>query len=104
MAGGYYHADTENGGHWGDPSEDLLFMLVDELYHPDNTFMVIEPDDTSLNWFASVSLLEDGSYEVEWRDMSRHDHELTVESDHGHIAKQLTRWLAARRYPGRPDL
>ena len=38
MAAGYYHADTEDGGHGDDPSEDLLFMLIDELRHPDNAF------------------------------------------------------------------
>jgi hypothetical protein len=102
VAGGYYHADTEDGGHWDDPSEDLLFMLIGELSHPGNTFVVIEPDDESMDWFASVSLLEDGTHEMEWRDMSRHDHELTVETDRGHIAKQLTIWLAARHYPGKP--
>lgn len=100
MAGGYYHADTEDGGRWDDPSEDLLFMLIDELFHPDNTFVVFEPVDESMDWFALASVLEDGTYEMEWRDMSRHDHALTVESDRGHIAKQLTIWLAARHYPG----
>ncbi len=102
MAGGYYHADTEDGRHWDDPSEDLLFMLVEELDHAANTFVVIEPDDESMDWFASVSLLEDGTYEVEWRDMSRRDHELTIETNRGHIAKELTRWLAARNFPGKP--
>jgi hypothetical protein len=27
MAGGYYYADSENGAHWDDPSEDLLFIF-----------------------------------------------------------------------------
>lgn len=102
MAGGYYHADTEDGEHWDDPSEDLLFMLIEGLDHTANTFVVIEPDDESMDWFASVSLLEDGTYEMEWRDMSRRDHELTVETDRGHIAKELTRWMAARHFPGKP--
>lgn len=78
MPGGYYHADTEDGGHRADLSEDLLFMIIDELYHPANTFVVIEPEDESMDWFASVSLLDDGTYEMEWRDMSRRDHELTA--------------------------
>ena len=102
MPGGYYHADTEDGGHWVDPSEDLLFMLINELYHPANTFVVIGPEDESMDWFASVSLLDDGTYEMEWRDMSRSDHELTVETDRGHIAKELTIWLAGRHFPGKP--
>lgn len=99
MAGRYYHADTEDGGHWDDPSEDLLFMLITELRHSDNTFVVIEPYDESADWFASVSLLEDGTYEMEWKDMSRRDHELTVETDRGRMAKELAIWLARRHYP-----
>ena len=55
----------------------------------------------AMDWFASVSLLDDGTHEIEWRDMSRHDHELTTETDRSHIAKELTRWLAARHFPGK---
>jgi len=77
-------------------------MLIKSFNHTDNTFVVIEPDDESMTWFASVSLLEDGTYEMEWRDMSRRDHELTVETHCGHIARELTLWLAARHYPGKP--
>ena len=61
---------------------------------------MIEPHEESLDWFASVSLLQDGTYEMGWRDMSRRDHELTVERDRGHIAKDLTIWLSARHRPG----
>lgn len=102
MASGYYHADTEDGSHEDDPSEDVLFMLIDDLYHPRNTFLIIEPDDESQDWFASVTLQDDGTYELEWRDMSRHDHELTVETDRSHIAKELIVWLGERHYPGLP--
>jgi hypothetical protein len=77
-------------------------MLIEELNHTDNTFVTIESDDKSMTWFASVSLLEDGSYEMEWRGMSRDDHELTIETDRGRIAREITLWLAARSYPGKP--
>ena len=103
MTSGYYHADTENGDHVDDPSEDVLFALIEELDHKDNTFVLIEPAEEQMGWFASVSLLEDDTYELEWRDMHRRDHELTVETDRGHIAKELTRWLANRRFPGKPE-
>jgi hypothetical protein len=99
---GYYHADTEGGEYWDDPSEDLLFMLIGELRYPANTFVIIEPDDASMDWFASVALTDGGAFEVEWRDMSRHDHELTVQTNIGRIAKELTIWLAERFHPARP--
>jgi hypothetical protein len=34
--------------------------------------------------------------------MSRHDHELTVQTNIGHIAKKLTIWLARRSHPVKP--
>ena|SRR5215204_2391784 len=99
MAADHYCADTENGEHVEDPSEDALFELIDELALPANTFVTITPADDDPSWYASVSLLEDGTYEVEHRDASRREHELTIETDLGHIAKELTIWLAARDYP-----
>lgn len=99
---GLYHADSEDGGHSENPSEDELFMLIDDLYHPHNTFVIIEPDDESQDWFASVTLQENGTYELEWRDMSRRDHELTVETSRSHMARELIVWLSQRHYPGMP--
>ena len=64
--------------------------------------MVIEPDDESMDWFASVSLLENGTYEMEWRDMSRRDHELTVETHRGHmrcIGHKPHSTTAGQRFP-----
>ena len=99
MAADYYDADTENGDHIADPSEDALFMLLQDLDPDGNTFVTINPADDS-GWYASVSLLDDGSYEVERRDPDRDQHELTTEADTNTIAKDLTIWLAARKYTG----
>ncbi|MEU4570488.1 hypothetical protein [Micromonospora sp. NPDC023956] len=101
MAADYYDADTENGDHIADPSEDALYMLLQDLDQPDNTFVTINPADDS-DWYASVSLLADGSYEVERRDPSHHQHEHTTETDISAIAQDLTIWLAGRDHPGRP--
>ncbi|MEU7918949.1 hypothetical protein [Micromonospora zamorensis] len=101
MAADYYDADTENGDHIADPSEDALYMLLQELHQPDNTFVTINPADDS-DWYASVSLLDDGSYEVERRDPRHHQHAHTTATDISAIAKDLTIWLAGRDYPGRP--
>jgi hypothetical protein len=99
---GIYHADTEDGTHEDDPSEDTLFSLIDDLYHPTNTFVIIEPEDEASDWFASVTLQDDGTYEMEWRDLSRGDHELTVETSRSHMARELIVWLSERHYPGSP--
>jgi hypothetical protein len=101
MAADYYDADTENGDHIADPSEDALFMLLQDLDPAGNAFVTINPADDS-GWYASVSVLEDGSYEVERRDPDHQQHELSTETDIAAIAKDLTIWLATREYPGRP--
>lgn len=101
MAADYYDADTENGDHIDDPSEDALFMLLEDLDHDGNTFVTINPADDS-GWYASVTFLDDGSYEVERRDPDRNQHELSTEADLSAITKNLTIWLADRDYPGQP--
>ena len=96
MPASYYRAESEDGDGIDDPSEDALFMMIDDLNQTDNTFVVIQPDTEDPAWFTSVAVLEEGGYEVEWRDMRRHDHELTVHQDTGQIAKDLTIWMAGR--------
>lgn len=102
MTAEYHAADTESGDHLDDPSEDALFMLINQLDHPDNTFVTVTPADDS-DWYASVSLLDDGNYEVERRDPRWREHDLTTAPDVSRIATDLTIWLAARGYPGRPQ-
>ncbi|WP_285632782.1 hypothetical protein [Actinoallomurus iriomotensis] len=102
MGADYYIADTENGDHIDDPSEDSLFMLLTDLNIADNTFVTINPADEEATWYASVSLLDEGTYEVENRDARRREHELSVQTDRNQIARDLTIWLARRHYPGRP--
>jgi hypothetical protein len=101
MAADYYDADTENGDHIADPSEDALFMLIQELEQGENAFVTITPADGS-DWYASVSLLDGGGYEVERRDCHHNLHEQATASDAAAIAHDLTIWLAARDYPDRP--
>jgi hypothetical protein len=35
-------ATNEAGETWDDPSEDMLFMLIDELENPGNAFLIVE--------------------------------------------------------------
>lgn len=98
----YYHADTENGDHIADPSEDALFMLIADLDHGENTFVTITPADDDPAWFASVSLLDDGTFEVERRDTRRGEHELATQTVIADLAKELTVWLAGRNVSDQP--
>jgi hypothetical protein len=98
----YYCADSENGDHIDDPSEDALFELISELDDADNTFLVIQPDEDDPVWFASVAVCDEGGYEIVLRDSTRREHKVTIETDIGAIANDLIIWLAARNLPGRP--
>ncbi|MDX3576453.1 hypothetical protein [Streptomyces sp. FL07-04A] len=96
VAADYYCADSENGDHVDDPSEDALFMLISNLNGTDNTFVVIQPDEDDPAWFASVAVLDEGGYEIVRRDTTRREHDVTIETSINRIAGDLTKWLAAR--------
>ncbi|MFE7215130.1 hypothetical protein ACFU93_35350 [Streptomyces sp. NPDC057611] len=96
MAAEYYCADSENGDHVDDPSEDALFILISDLNITDNTFVVVQPDEDEPVWFASVAVLDEGGYEVVRRDTSRRDHDVITETSVDRIAGDLTKWMAAR--------
>ncbi|MFF7977178.1 hypothetical protein [Streptomyces sp. NPDC007905] len=103
MAARYYCADSENGDHVDDPSEDALFDLISELNDLDNTFVVIQPDEDDPAWFASVAVLDEGGYEIVLRDSTRREHQVTTDTDIDGIANDLIVWLAGRDFPGRPN-
>jgi hypothetical protein len=101
MSADYYRAETENGDDMDDPSEDGLFMLLRELNRVGNTFVSITPADSRAGWFASVSLLPNGTYET--TPMARGGkHEVFVQTSADEVAHDLTLWLAKRDYSGRP--
>ncbi|MFC8589785.1 hypothetical protein ACFUGD_35305 [Streptomyces sp. NPDC057217] len=96
VAADYYCADSENGDHIDDPSEDALFMLISDLNSTDNTFVVIQPDEDDPAWFASIAVLNEGGYEIVRRDTSRREHKVAIETSINQIAGDLIKWLAAR--------
>ncbi|MEV8403846.1 hypothetical protein [Streptomyces niveus] len=102
MGAEYYRADSESGDHIEDPSEDALFMLINDLNDTDNTFVVVQPDEDDPAWFTSVAVLDEGGYEVVRRDTTRREHDVATETGIDQIARDLTIWMAARDLPGRP--
>ncbi|MFJ4866941.1 hypothetical protein [Streptomyces sp. NPDC088748] len=102
MGAAYYRAESESGDHIEDPSEDALFMLIDNLNDSGNTFVVVQPDEDDPVWFTSVAVLDEGGYEVVRRDNTRREHDVVSETSIDRIARDLTIWMAARDYPGRP--
>ncbi|MER6915583.1 hypothetical protein ABT354_28255 [Streptomyces sp. NPDC000594] len=102
MGAEYYGADSENGDRIDDPSEDALFMMISDLDDSDNTFVVVRPDGDDPVWSASVTFLDEGGYEIVRRDTTRDEHRVTTATGIDDIARDLTLWLAARDFPGRP--
>ncbi|MFT2020519.1 hypothetical protein ACMA1D_32545 [Streptomyces sp. 796.1] len=104
MPAEYYVADSADGDHIDDPSEDALFLLFGDLNATDNRFVRIRPVADAATWRVSVTLRGPGRYEVVRRDAARGEHATDVVADIGHLAQDLTRWLAARDAPGlRPE-
>ncbi|MFC4470633.1 hypothetical protein ACFPH6_40115 [Streptomyces xiangluensis] len=95
MAADYYCADSENGDHIHDLSEDALFTLIGDLNDSGNTFVMIQSDEDDPAWLASVAILDEGGYETVHRDTTRPEHKVTIETDINRIAGDLTKWLAA---------
>ncbi|MFI1376020.1 hypothetical protein ACH4UY_28940 [Streptomyces longwoodensis] len=102
MGAQYFGADSENGDRVDDPSEDALFMMMSDLNDSDNTFVVVQPDEDDPVWFTSVAVLDEGGYEIVRRDTTRNEHEVTTAISINVIARDLTVWVAARDFPGRP--
>ncbi|MFB6527229.1 hypothetical protein [Streptomyces sp. NPDC056399] len=75
--------------------EDLIWR--DHVLSPDNTFVVVQPDEDDPVWFTSVAVLDEGGYEIVRRDTTRNEHEVTTLTSIDDIARDLTSWMAARR-------
>ncbi|MEU9058868.1 hypothetical protein AB0D13_08265 [Streptomyces sp. NPDC048430] len=101
MGAAYYRAESESGDRIEDPSEDALFMLIDDLNSSDNTFVIIQPDEDDPVWFSSVAVLDEGGYEVVRRDTTRREHDVVTETSIDRIARDLTIWMAARSISAR---
>lgn len=99
MAADRYDADSENGDHVADPSAEALLALLAALDREHNTFVTLTPA-AGCDWYASVSLLADGTYEVERRDPARPEPRLTTATDLPALVRELTDWLADRVGPG----
>jgi hypothetical protein len=90
-------ADTETGDYIDNPSEDQLRDLIAGLGRATGTFVTITPADDTRDWYASVSLLPDGTREIDRGDPAHGEqHTAATASSPGSIARDLTTWIAAR--------
>jgi hypothetical protein len=89
----YYIAESESGDVIADPSEDVLYMRIANLELPDNSFVTVQPPGEREDWYVVVALLEEGGYEVEYKDKSRGEHRVVNENEISDIAHELIIWL-----------
>jgi hypothetical protein len=93
----HFTADTETGDYIDDPTEDQLRDLIAGLGQGAGTFVTLTPADDDRDWYASVSLLPDGTTEIDCGDPARGEqHTATTTGTPGSIARDLTTWIAAR--------
>jgi hypothetical protein len=93
----HFTADTETGDYIEDPSEDQVAGLIAALGQAAGTFITLTPADEDRDWYASVSLLADGTTETDRGDPSRSEkHTGTTTASPAAIARDLTTWIAAR--------
>ena len=90
-------ADTETGDYIDDPTEDQLTELITGLGQATGSFVTIGPADDDRDWYASVSLLPDGTTEIEHGDPARGEHHRAITTaSPADIARDLSTWLATR--------
>ena len=86
-------ATSENGDVIDDPSEDALFMMLEDIDGGDGTYLIVESlTDSSGQTYAQTSRDDDGTYIVEHRNGSPDEHYGTVASDMRAAHSLLTGW------------
>jgi hypothetical protein len=93
----HFTADTENGTWIDDPTRDQLRELIAGLGHITGTFVTLTPASEDRDWYASVSLLPDGTTEIDRGDPDRGEqHTAATTASPAAIAADLAAWIAAR--------
>lgn len=86
-------AVPEVGRAWDDPSEDLIFALLDEIAGGAGTFLIIERTaDPTGQTYAQALRNDDGSYVVEYREGSADRHFGTLATDMRAAHALLSGW------------
>jgi len=86
-------AIMESGDTWDDPSEDLLFILLEDIRDKHELFLIVERvRDTSGQTYMQVIREEFSTYRLEYRDGSADRHFFAVTADMREAHDVLTKW------------
>ncbi|MDO9454506.1 hypothetical protein [Nocardioides sp.] len=89
-------ATAESGDTIDDPSEDALFLTLDDIEAGEGTHLIVDVlGDVTSRTFAQTSRNSDGSYIVEYRDGAAERHFGTIAPDVLTAHALLTGWAFA---------
>lgn len=94
-------AAMSSGVTWDDPSEDLMFILLSDVEEGAEQFIVVNRLDSEQE-YAQVTLSEDSTFLMEYRDGSADRHFAGQSTDKRVVHAAMTGW--AFRLPGWQDL
>ena len=86
-------AIMESGERWDDPSEDLLFILLEDIRDKHELFLIVERvRDASGQTYMQVIRDDDSKYRLEYREGSADCHFFAVTADMREAHDVLTKW------------
>jgi N6-adenosine-specific RNA methylase IME4 len=86
-------ATTESGEIWDDPSEDLLFILLEDIRDKDELFVIVERlADASGQTYMQAIRTADSRFRLEYRDGSAGRHFFAETADMRLAHDVLTKW------------
>lgn len=83
--------ETSDGEHYEEPSEDALFMLMEDLHDERDYFILENTSDTTGQTYMQVMRVGDG-FLVERRGGSQDTHEHTTSAELRKVHQDLTTW------------
>lgn len=85
-------ATNECGQVYDDPSEDLLFDLLDELGE-ENSFLIVERTESErADYFMRTEIGPDGTFVLEYREGPPETHFSTTVESMRRVHEVMTRW------------
>ncbi|MFI6561865.1 hypothetical protein [Streptomyces sp. NPDC050534] len=88
----YCRAVSVNGQTYADPSEDLLYELMYDFELPHNGYLIVEGSGDD-GWYVVAALLEDGTYEVRFRDPMRRVYRVQAGARLPEIVNDMIVWI-----------
>jgi hypothetical protein len=86
-------ATAESGDAINDPSEDALYMMLEDIEAGEGTYLIVDSlRDSTNQTYAQTSRNDDGTYIVEYRDGGPDSHYGTVAQDMRAAHALITGW------------